>query len=605
MTRSGPALTPFPLPVLLGRIANEWATRRRIFDLPASRFFDASAAPDLSVQFLGRPAATPLGPAAGPHTQLAQNIVLAWLGGARIVELKTVQVLDELEIARPCIDMETVGYNVEWSQELPLPQSLEEYVKAWMIIEILRGWDELRPFLGPEPGPHIFDLSVGYDLAGIASDRVAACIDGITDAAEVIDRLRPAIPEPFAAWRDHPFPTRIAGSVTVSTFHGCPPDQIAAISRHLMTRHGLDVVVKLNPTLLGFERVAGILARELGYDEIRLRPSDFEADLSFPAALELVDDLDAFARANGRRFGIKLTNTLVVENHRGFLPGDPMYLSGPPLHVLAMSLLGELHRALPGRLAIGGQGGTVEVSFSAGVTKRNLPALAGLGLAPITVCSDLLKPGGYGRLRPMVGALAGALTGSGCAGLAAWRERTGEAAADAGFTDPVAAYVAALHDPRRNGDYTRAGTAHLPRRVDHVLEPWGCVACNLCVTVCPNDAFFRLPTPAGLDVPGAHQYLLLAELCNRCGNCGVFCPEQGDPAEVKPALFLSRACFSLSDRPGFLLSRAGQRVVVTPAPGLEAEVGPLGDLLNAPEGLPVDPACLEPVGDPGPHVVDP
>ncbi len=72
-------------------------TRRRIFDLPANRFFDASAGPDLSVRFLGRPAATPLGPASGPHTQLAENIVLAWLAGARIVELKTVQVLDELD----------------------------------------------------------------------------------------------------------------------------------------------------------------------------------------------------------------------------------------------------------------------------------------------------------------------------------------------------------------------------------------------------------------------------------------------------------------------------------------------------------------------------
>ena len=594
MTRGGPALTPFPLAVLLGRIAHEWASRRRIFDLPANRFFDASAAPDLSVRFLGRPAATPLGPASGPHTQLAQNIVLAWLGGARIVELKTVQVLDELEISRPCIDMETVGYNVEWSQELRIAQSLEEYVKAWMIIEILRGWDELTPFVGPEPGPHIFDLSVGYDLAGISSDRMGAYIDGMTDAAEVVERLRADIPAPFAAWRDHPFPTGIVGSVTLSTFHGCPPGEIDAICRHLMTRHGLDVVVKLNPTLLGLERVAGILGGELGYDEIRLRPSDFAADLSFPAALELIDGLDAFARSVGRRFGIKLTNTLVVGNHRGFLPDDPMYLSGPPLHVLAMSLLGALHRALPGRLAIDGPGGTIEVSFSAGVTKRNLPALAGLGMAPVTVCSDLLKPGGYGRLRPMLAALADAMTEAGCGDLAAWRRRAREAADGAGFADPVAACVAAVHDPSRNGDVTRAGTARLPRRVDHVLEPWGCVACNLCVTVCPNDAFFPLPTPEGMDVPGDHQYLLFAELCNRCGNCMVFCPEDGDPAAVKPALFLDPDRFASSDRPGFLLSRVGGTVVVTPAPGLEAGAGRLDAILNAAEGLPLDPVCLDP-----------
>ena len=64
------------------------------------------------------------------------------------------------------------------------------------------------------------------------------------------------------------------------------------------------------------------------------------------------------------------------------------------------------------------------------------------------------------------------------------------------------------------------------------------MACNLCVTVCPNDAFFRAPTPEGLDIPGDDQYLVFAELCNECGNCQVFCPETGDPARVKPALFL-------------------------------------------------------------------
>jgi putative selenate reductase len=354
-----------------------------------------------------------------------------------------------------------------------------------------------------------------------------------------------------------------------------------------MTRHGLDVVVKLNPTLLGFERVAGIVSGELGYEEIRLRRTDFEADLSFPRALELIGELDTFARDHGRRFGIKLTNTLVVENHRGFLPDDPMYLSGPPLHVVAMTLLDELHRALPGVLRVDGQDGTVEVSFSAGVTKKNAPRMAGLGVAPVTVCSDLLKPGGYGRLKPMLGAIAGAMAAEGCPDLAGWRARQLEVARAAGHAGPIAAYVADLHDPGRNEAYTRAGTAQGPRRVDHTLQTWGCVACNVCVTVCPNDAFFRLPTPDGMEVSGKQQYLLFAELCNQCGNCMVFCPEEGDPAAVKPALFLDPDRFSAGDRPGFLLSRLGDRVGVIPSAGLEAEVEPLGELLNAPEGLPV------------------
>ena len=66
---------------------------------------------------------TPLGVAAGPHTQLSQNLISAWLTGARYLELKTVQVLDEIEVTKPCIDMTDEGYNCEWSQELKLDQS--------------------------------------------------------------------------------------------------------------------------------------------------------------------------------------------------------------------------------------------------------------------------------------------------------------------------------------------------------------------------------------------------------------------------------------------------------------------------------------------------
>jgi putative selenate reductase len=576
-----PPLTPMPLDVLLSRVAHEWSTRQRIFDLPTARFFDVSSGPDLSTDFMGRPAATPLGPAAGPHSQLAENIVLAWLGGARVFELKTVQIMDELEINRPCIDMETIGFNIEWSQELRIAQSLTEYVKAWMMIEILRGWDALTPYLGSDPGPHIFDLSVGYDLAGISSEPVAAFIDGLIDASAEIDRLRQDIPEPFSAWRNHAFPTRIADTVTLSTFHGCPPDEIESISKHLMTRHGLDVVVKLNPTLLGFDRVGGIVVDELGYDEIRLRREDFEADLAFDRGVDLIGELAAFATEDGRRFGIKLTNTLVVENHKGFMPDPTMYLSGPPLHVVSMTLLEALVDALPGRLAVGG--GDIQVSWSAGITKENLPDAAALGLTPITVCSDLLKPGGYGRLKPMLVNLQREMQAVGAADLAAWRLHVSQREEGR----PVHAYVNRLHDPLTNEAYRKDGNTKLPRHVDHDLRMWGCVACNFCVTVCPNDAFFKLPTPEGMEIDGRQQYFVLTELCNECGNCMVFCPENGDPAQIKPRLFTDPDRFAASSPAGFLLGHSNGRVTVEPGPGLEAEVERLESILNADEGLPL------------------
>ncbi|MDG1087887.1 MAG: hypothetical protein P8P20_09125, partial [Acidimicrobiales bacterium] len=134
MAEATPPLTPMSLTTLLGRIDHEWSTRKKVFDLPSARIWKRDPELDLGFDFLGRRCATPIGPAAGPHSQLAANIVLSWLGGSRLFELKTVQILDELEIARPCIDMETIGYNIEWSQELEVPQSLAEYVKAWMAL---------------------------------------------------------------------------------------------------------------------------------------------------------------------------------------------------------------------------------------------------------------------------------------------------------------------------------------------------------------------------------------------------------------------------------------------------------------------------------------
>jgi len=159
---------------------------------------------------------------------MAQNLVLSWLAGCRILELKTVQIMDELAIPRPCIDMQTIGYNVEWSQELKLEESLEEYVKGAMLIEILRASGKLE--LAPGYEQVIYDMSVGYDLAGIRSERVQAFIDGMLDCSDVVDRLRAQIPDEHRHLRDLDFPGRLSQTLTLSTFHGCPPTRSSASS---------------------------------------------------------------------------------------------------------------------------------------------------------------------------------------------------------------------------------------------------------------------------------------------------------------------------------------------------------------------------------------
>ncbi|MFN3258641.1 MAG: 4Fe-4S dicluster domain-containing protein [Ilumatobacter sp.] len=587
-------LTPLSLDVLLERIAHEWQTRKRIFDLPTARFWKRDTGPDavdLSFEFLGRPAASPVGPAAGPHSQMAQNIVLAWLGGSRLFELKTVQILDDLDIARPCIDMQTIGYNIEWSQELTVAQSLEEYVKAWMIIHILQRWEPLAEFLGDDPGPFVFDMSVGYDLAGIQSDKVAGFIDAMANARDEIERLRPLIPDAFAAARDLEFPPAISDTITLSTFHGCPPDEIEAITKHLITRHDIDVIVKLNPTLLGLDGVDAIVHGALGYDDVRLVPTAFEEDLRFDRAITLIDELHAFATEHDHRFGIKLTNTLVVDNHKGWMPDQTMYLSGPPLHVLATAVLDRLADALPGRLMIPGHDGDIMVSFSAGVNKDNLADTIAMGVRPASVCSDLLKPGGYGRLVPMLNALMNAVTESGSRDLDGFRAARLTSSQGAGHRDTAAAHLAAITGEGLAA-YHVDGNTKLPRSVDHDLEMWGCVACNFCVTVCPNDAFFKVPTPAALadelTSAGRQQYLVLSELCNECGNCLTFCPENGDPALVKPRLYLDATRFAAAEGPRFLLDLTDPDNIRA-AGGADAEVERLHSVLTADEGLPLAP----------------
>lgn len=187
-------LVPIPFGVLITRLFRELDRKRSAFDLPVQRFVQGDNRRDLSVLCHGRRASTPLGPAAGPHTQMAQNIVLSWLAGGRIIEFKTVQIKDDLRVPRPCIDVQTVGFNVEWSQELTLDQSREEYVKAAMLIEMLKASGVVRDL-----GDTVFDMSIGYDLAGIRSDKMHAFMAGLLDATPVVEKLRAQIPE---AWKD-------------------------------------------------------------------------------------------------------------------------------------------------------------------------------------------------------------------------------------------------------------------------------------------------------------------------------------------------------------------------------------------------------------------
>lgn len=381
-------LRPSPFAALARRLFRELREKNAAFDLPARRFVRGEADLDLSVTVAGRRMAAPFGPAAGPHTQLARNIVLSWLAGGRAIELKTVQVDDALTLPRPCIDMREVGYNCEYSQELRVDQSLAEYVKGALLVAMLAASGEAGVL--PSFTDTVFDASVGYDLAGIRSAKVDGYLRALRDVRPVADRLRAGLPPELRALGEAELPAALVETVTLSTFHGCPPREIEAIAEHLMTRHGVSVVVKLNPTLLGERDVRGLLHEALGFTDIVIPDAAFARDPGLGEAAAMIGRLSARAAALGLRFGVKLTNTLVVENRRPFFPAGvaESYLSGPPLHVIAMHLVERLRRAV---------GMAVPVSFSAGIDAHNVASAIALDLVPVTVCTDWLKTGGYQR----------------------------------------------------------------------------------------------------------------------------------------------------------------------------------------------------------------
>jgi putative selenate reductase len=608
---------PYPFGALVRRALREIDARGSLFDLPARRFVGGIGR-DLSATLHGRRAATPFGPAAGPHTQLAQNIVLAWAAGGRTIELKTVQVRDDLDIPRPCIDVATVGYNVEWSQELRLDQSLEEYVKAGLLIRILTA-SGLLPL---EPGfeATLFDVSLGYDLAGIRGPRVGGFLDGIRDTTRLVDRLRGEIPQEFRRWRDVDVPTALSESVTLSTFHGCPPGEIEAIARHLLEERRLHCVIKLNPTLLGPADTRGLLHDALGYEDLRVPDEAFANDPTWAQMIDVVGRLALLAERAGLGFGVKLTNTLVVENHRDFFPPTERiaYLSGPPLHVLAAELVRRVRRTF---------GSRIPVSFSAGIDAQNFPDALALGLAPVTVCTDLLKPGGYGRAHGYFRRLGERMAACGAGSLPDLIIRAHGRAAEAldrlGADGPTrTACLAALRDGTDlrgpagilferwvaeasvlNADtyadrvasdprYAHPANARGPRHLDRRLRLFDCISCDKCVPVCPNDANFTFEIPrtevpivklvraqgawhwreeGTLAIEKDHQIGNFADFCNDCGNCDVFCPEEGRPYEIKPRFF-GRADAWQADAPhdGFFTRRAdGVTEVLARVGGLE------------------------------------
>lgn len=450
----------------------------------------------------------PVGPAAGPHTQLTQNFLAAYLTGSRYFEPKTVQIVDGKDmqemISRPCIDVKNVGYNVEWSTELTVEEAKNEYIKASILLQVLGielGLSDVKDF--------IFNISVGYDLKGIQSKKISDFIDDLKDAKdteifkECIEVLKKNINKfkRFKLEDIDKITSKITNIITLSTMHGCKPSEILDIATHLLSNKKINMLLKCNSTLLGYDTVREMLDN-LGYKDIELKLEDFENDLQFDTAKEIIGKLLKIAKENNVIFGVKLTNTLPVVNNRNIMPGDSMYMSGKPLYPIAINVAKN----------IASEFNDIKMSISGGIDKNNALDVFNAGIAPITIATLFLQPKGYANNNPVLNEM----------------KKAGHA--PKGLNIEVLKELA--NKSKNDANYKNKGNGKV---IEDKLETFDCLkSCGICVDVCPNRANMKV---AVKELTANYQIVHVENMCNECGNCHMFCPKGGFPYLKKITIY--------------------------------------------------------------------
>ena len=378
-------MTPIPFRELMTWITTEYRRDGAVFGVHKPYKAGMKKLP-----IFGETIETPFGPAAGPNTQLAQNIIAGYFAGARFFELKTVQKMDGADLAacinRPCILAEDECYNCEWSTELYVQQAFEEYVKAWCALKIMA-----KVYGLGDPNGFVFNMSVGYDLAGIQGEKIDTFLNGMVDASKtpIFQECIAVLKEFFPGESDYIDTTtpHVSGSVTVSTLHGCPPDEIERIASYLLEKKHLHTFVKCNPTILGYETARSILD-SMGYDYIAFDDHHFKEDLQYADAVPMFHRLQALADKEGLEFGLKLSNTFPVDVKAGELPSEEMYMAGKSLFPLTTTMAAMMAKEF---------GGKLRLSYAGGADAFNIDKLFACGIWPITMATTELKPGGYQR----------------------------------------------------------------------------------------------------------------------------------------------------------------------------------------------------------------
>lgn len=297
----------------------------------------------------------PLGTAPGPHGLLAQNLVCAYVAGARFLSLAPLGgAIPEMTVGSDGLCRRREG-----SGGLSLRQAAAEAVKGSVLIQLL------ARELGLDSRGVILSMALPGDQAFLERKDVQEYLDALADASQT------------EVWKD----SVAAAKALAGQFNNLQRAELDDLDPHIS--HVARVTLPESGALDGVELlVARGIAVFVRFD---LSAGD---DPRLPQILTDLQALAQAAKGKGGFVGVEVSGSLPT--------GSGEALTGPAMAPATLRLAAKVAGLCPG----------LPMSYAGGADQLNLARLAAQGFLTVSVCTTLLKPGGYLRLRQLARTLA-------------------------------------------------------------------------------------------------------------------------------------------------------------------------------------------------------
>lgn len=343
-------LQPMPMTRMVEHIARELEMTSTVFSVPPG--YRGTGA-EVKLPF-GQLDLT-LGTAPGPHGLLAQNLVCAYVAGARFLSLAPVGAA----VPQMTVGSDGLCRRRERTGALSLRQTTAEAVKGSILIQLL-----CRE-LGLDSRGVVFSMALPGDKAYLERKDVQEYLDTMADASQT------------EVWKD----SVTAAKGLAGRFNNLHRSELDGLDPHIS-----NVARVTLPQSGALDGVELLIARGVHvFVRFDLSAGD---DPRLPAILASLQALAKTAGAKGIFVGVEVSGSQSV--------GDGEALSGPAMAPATLRLAAKLAALCPG----------LPMSYAGGADQLNLARIAAQGFLTVSVCTTLLKPGGYLRLRQMARTLA-------------------------------------------------------------------------------------------------------------------------------------------------------------------------------------------------------